>query len=525
MKRIILLVMLCPILANSQAIINKWMLNANGQKATYYAQTGTAQTPVYTFTTSTDSADVLKMCYTTDTVWTRSQGLTTNMGKYLNPGYCSAQNYTYRFPRNPVVAGTKTISPKEGPIGLLLNGVPIYGLSNANSWNGSTNTNNGSKVWNVEVGKSEGFVLDTAFGAHPQQQGAYHTHTTPFRLYKNTATTIHSPLVGFAFDGYPIYGPYGYSVATNASSAVARMKTGYSLRNITARTTLPYSVAASQTGPAVSTTYPIGTYCEDYEWLAANGGNLDKYNGRYCVTPDYPSGTYAYFVTIDATGKAAFPYYIGIEYYGTPDTKNFAVGMSGNGLTIPAAATSCLYPTTLPIKLKEFYVSTEKTNNKLSWITTSEFNVSYFFVERSKDGNSFETIGKVDSKGNSSNTQTYQFIDESPLLSGFYRLKSIEKDGTETISSIINLTRKEKNNINIYPTNAKDFININSQSVAVKGTVKIYNVLGIEMLQSTINIEKGATQTINISKLNKGMFYVLVEGNGEREVVKIFKGE
>jgi len=204
-------------------------------------------------------------------------------------------------------------------------------------------------------------------------------------LYKNTATTIHSPLVGFAFDGYPIYGPYGYSVATNATSAVARMKSGDSLRNITTRTTLPCNLAASQTGSAVSTTYPIGTYCEDYEWLAANGGDLDKYNGRFCVTPDYPSGTYAYFVTIDATGKAAFPYYIGIEYYGTPDNKNFAVGMSGNGLSIPKAVTSCLYPTTLPIKLKEFYGSVEKMNNKLSWVTTAEFDVSYFFIERSRD--------------------------------------------------------------------------------------------------------------------------------------------
>jgi len=82
MKRFILLAMLCPMFSNSQAIINKCTLNANGQKATYYAQTGTAQTPVYTFTTSTDSADVLKMCYTADSVWTRSQGLTTNMGKY-----------------------------------------------------------------------------------------------------------------------------------------------------------------------------------------------------------------------------------------------------------------------------------------------------------------------------------------------------------------------------------------------------------------------------------------------------------
>jgi hypothetical protein len=101
------------------------------------------------------------------------------------------------------------------------------------------------------------------------------------------------------------------------------MKSGYSLRNITTRTTLPYNVSltAANYGPAVSTTYPIGTYCEDYEWLASNNGDLDKYNGRFCVTPEYPLGTYAYFVTIDATETPQFPYYIGIQYYGVPSSQ------------------------------------------------------------------------------------------------------------------------------------------------------------------------------------------------------------
>ena len=523
MKKLFFLFLMIPFFGKSQAIINSWILNANGKKATYYAQTGTAQSPVYTYTVSSDSADILKLCYTNDSVWIRCQGLTTDMDKYFNPGYCYAQNYVDRFPRNPVVASTKTISPKVGAIGLLLNGVPIYGLSNANSWNGSANSNNGSGVWNVEVGKSEGFVLDTAFGAHPQQQGAYHSHTTPYRLYKNVATTIHSPLVGFAFDGYPVYGPYGYSVATNASSAVARMKSGYSLRNITTRTMLPYNITASQAGPAVSTTYPIGTYCEDYEWLASNGGDLDKYNGRFCVTPEYPSGTYAYFVTIDAAGKAAFPYYIGIEYYGSPDTKNFPIGMGGNGLSIPVTASSCLYPTTLPILLKDFYGTVETASNKINWITTNEINTSYYFIERSADGNDFKAIGKLDAKGNLSSTIRYQFIDESPLQLGFYRLLSVDKDGTTTSSKTISLARKDISEIKIYPTIAKDIITVVSPNISFKGNVKVYNLLGVEMLKTSVNIESGATKSINISQLSKGIYFVLVEGNGVREVVKIVK--
>ncbi len=345
MKKLLLSVLfLAPVAAIAQPIVNSWILNTTGKKASQYFNNG-GMPVTWTFTNMTDSADALRVCYNSDTVWVRSQGLTDNMGKWLNPGGAIAQNYTHRFPRKPVIAATKIISPKTGAIGLLLNGVPIYGLSNAYSWNGTANVAGpqGSGIWNVEVGKSEGFVLDTALGAHPQQQGAYHSHTTPYRLYKNTPATQHSPLIGYAFDGYPVYGPYGYSSPMNASSAVSRIKTGYSLRNITTRTSLPYGIAASQTGPAVNGTYPLGTYCEDYEWLASNGGDLDKYNGRTCVTPEYPAGTYAYFVTVDAAGVAAFPYYIGIEYYGQPDTKNFPANpMAGNGITVPTGGVTCL---------------------------------------------------------------------------------------------------------------------------------------------------------------------------------------
>jgi len=346
MKRILTALLVAPALLHAQVNVDSWIRNMNGKTGSYWAQTGTAPAPAYTWTLSPDSADVLKVCYSADSVWVRANGLTDTMGPYKNPGYCNAQNYVYRFPRNPASAATKVTVPKVFAIGALLNGVPVYGLSNSFSWNGTSNMPGpgGLGIWNVEVGMSEGFVLDTAFGAHPQQDGAYHTHTTPYRFYRNTPAGQHSPLVGYAFDGYPIYGPYGYTVPTDAGSGVSRMKSGYSLRSITQRHTLPGggTLTAAQYGPDVSSTYPLGYYCEDYEWLATNGGTVDEYNGRYCVTPEYPGGTYAYFVTTDATGAAAFPYYIGIKYYGTPDAANFVA----NSVKMPASSLGCLFPLT-----------------------------------------------------------------------------------------------------------------------------------------------------------------------------------
>jgi hypothetical protein len=100
--------------------------------------------------------------------------------------------------------------------------------------------------------------------------------------------------------------------------------------NGAARSTIPawaqraYDASAGQSGPAVSSSYPFGRYMEDNDYLGDHGYtqgvdfDLDEYNGRYCVTPDFPNGTYAYFVCIDAGGNPVFPYNIGRAFYGSP---------------------------------------------------------------------------------------------------------------------------------------------------------------------------------------------------------------
>ena len=57
----------------------------------------------------------------------------------------------------------------------------------------------------------------------------------------------------------------------------------------------------------VTAEFPLGTFAEDYEY-AAGWGDLDQYNGRFARTPEYPEGTYAYFLTSDAAERLAFPY-------------------------------------------------------------------------------------------------------------------------------------------------------------------------------------------------------------------------
>ena len=119
----------------------------------------------------------------------------------------------------------------------------------------------------------------------------------------------HSKIVGFALDGYPIYGPYGYTNPNSAVTAPKRMQSGYTLNS-----------SSTRVNPVMNTSqYPMGLFNEDWSFTNPAGTDLDEYNGRYCVTPDYPNGTYAYFTTITAGGAPAYPYSVGKRFYGVPN--------------------------------------------------------------------------------------------------------------------------------------------------------------------------------------------------------------
>ena len=63
--------------------------------------------------------------------------------------------------------------------------------------------------------------------------------------------------------------------------------------------------------------YILGDLVQDYIY-DSSVGSLDGYNGKFSVTPEYPNGTYAYFMTEDGSGNPVYPYVIGPKMYGVP---------------------------------------------------------------------------------------------------------------------------------------------------------------------------------------------------------------
>ena len=251
-----------------------------------------------------------------------------------NPNTATDQNYTFRITRTPLVnGGTKTATPL-GPIAVMVNGVVAFNALDGMSYNNQN-------VWHQDAVVVEGPSFDDCEG-HPTGAGAYHHHLNPRCLYTPDSTR-HSPLIGFAFDGFPIYGEYGYGNA-NGTGGIQRMRSSYRMRAITTHTTLPNGTVLipSRYGPAVSATYPLGYYAEDREYLAGLG-DLDEYNGRFTITPEYPGGIYAYFVTLDAAGNGLYPYVLGPSYYGVLIAGNTG---PGGGHVTPGEAVLTYVPVT-----------------------------------------------------------------------------------------------------------------------------------------------------------------------------------
>ena len=135
----------------------------------------------------------------------------------------------------------------------------------------------------------------------------------------STSTVLqHSKILGYAYDGNPIYGPYGYTDPKNNTTQIVRMVSSYQLKD------------NRIDGPPVAT-YSFGYFIQDYRYNHRLG-TLDENNGRFCVTPEYPEGVYAYFLTVDSNDIPVFPYILGENFYSIPTDSNYNKNISQDDL-------------------------------------------------------------------------------------------------------------------------------------------------------------------------------------------------
>lgn len=268
-------------------------------------------------------ADVNTVAFDDDYVYIRTSGIPSHsIGPFGGPNIPGDQDATYRVSLNPTEAVEHAMT-RLSNIGVAVNGSSFFNWSDATGWDSGTNqlvnfTMGQFLDWNTNAVWRRMNGLDDA-GGHPTGGATpnYHYHQSPYSLVEQldagNSGQRHSPVLGFAFDGYPIYGPYAYANGTDDADGFQQMTSSYALID-----------GRPVDGPSEAD-FELGSFAEDFEYVDGSG-TLNEFNMAFVNTPEYPDGTWAYFTTFDANGSGtaldgdvAFPFTVGPSFFGEVD--------------------------------------------------------------------------------------------------------------------------------------------------------------------------------------------------------------
>ena len=226
-------------------------------------------------------------------------------------GCCASdQNSTWTIPIEPKLSDeSPTYAPERGPIAFTVSGVAIYGPEEGP----------GGDAVALEY---EHFIEDRqqvdlgVCGGHSGPNGQYHYHYDSNCMHwhedspdiagytLDIASSIVSKVIGFAFDGFPIYSTY------------ERDQSGDDIE-----VTSSYRLKSGESGYGG---------IDDYDYVE-NLGDLDKCNGHFGTTPEMPEGTYHYHSTLtNGEGYLGFPYFP-LCYKGNVNEDNYQTINLGRG--------------------------------------------------------------------------------------------------------------------------------------------------------------------------------------------------
>ena len=297
----------------------------------------------------------------------------------------------------------------------------------------------------------------------------------------NESDKSHSRIIGWAYDGNPIYGSFGYEDPEDPSSAIKRLVSGYtkSLSNVKNRPT--------------NSEFVNGYFVEDYKFT--NSGDLDIFNGRWCKTPEFPNGVYAYFATSvinsDNIYIGSFPYFVGINYRSKVLKEN-----NDNNLNQSFNfENSSLLRNTYPYKVQDenstydFFPTNKSSNNQtveITSVTTGSID-SYEII---KSGLNFKVGDSLNFKN-------------APNSSGFGLEVEVSEIYGKGISSIDNQYKKYSNS-NLYRAGKHNsFIKIlpshnikNNTKISVTGLTTDFELLNGEYTATVDNFKTRITEAI-----------------------------
>ncbi|MEZ5009042.1 MAG: T9SS type A sorting domain-containing protein [Chitinophagales bacterium] len=266
-----------------------------------------------------------------------------------------------------------------------------------------------------------------------------------------------------------------------------------------------------------------GLVIEPFEWFKTqNGVDFDpsQVHPRYIESKQWSeTGQFTPFVFTDFSGVGHFAQDYdedntnitcnGIQYVEMQGLTGFSGGTGASG-----ASDSLQSP--LPVELISFVGWNDAEVNELEWITASEINNDLFVVERSIDAISFTEIGTVDGSGTTTEEQTYNFTDVSPIEGiNYYRLKQIDFDGSFEYSDIIAIELSggilKTAIVKLHPNPTNRVINIQLQSANnTEFEMNVLDITGRLMETKSITAVKGLNSpfALNVEEYRSGVYII-----------------
>lgn len=269
-----------------------------------------------------------------------------------------------------------------------------------------------------------------------------------------------------------------------------------------------------------ATTYDDSAYAVDRFWK---------------IDPSVNAGTADFTFTYDpaeATSlSAGGPFYIQRYNNDSSVWDNYALDgtQTFNGLahTIEAAGltnfgkwwVATFWSSPLPVQLTFFTGKNMGNKNQLQWKTEAELNASHFELERSADAIHFEKIGTVAANGTSTIEHNYYFDDSAPLVTGYYRLKSVDVSGHVAYSNVVmlRLLNTGLSIVSVYPNPSSANIHLDIQAdLPGNATISITDILGRIIMLENKEITIGLNQfMMNTNSLSSATYFLHISNNAD----------
>lgn len=172
----------------------------------------------------------------------------------------------------------------------------------------------------------------------------------------------------------------------------------------------------------------------------------------------------------------------------------------------------------LPIELISFDVINDDESVLINWSTNVEINNDYIEIERSYDAENWEFLSYVDGAGNSESRIDYRSIDSNPGTGTiYYRLKQVDYNGEEHLSDVKSVRRLAKEDINLYPNPANEFVIIEQNDIHTKDLILLdMHGKNVTSLTERFDIPNQPLTRITIEQLPKGTYVIMIDGKTER---------